>query len=373
MKQSLSHTNYSYLIEEFYRRLSDYELEIALTDIYCIDKYIGKNVVCEKFFITPEYRDHGIDSLAVFRDNLNKLYSFQISRGEKRRQNLVPFLNDRNTDKYTDIMNCRHQIYRVVITLKDSPAIAGVDEGIAGQNAQDMIMRVFDHWSMTPVKLEEYIVNIQTRAFHWELINAYRKKRDHHEIVVKYLDIMHCNYLCLLNGSFKLSTSLQFLVDFNSGEVLDYLNLIKSEQIKIKLMVKVKAVSDDTYEKHLVSIDKLIAFILELIDYNLDKYDIVPCCTYVSVKLKRPSVVIAYFAYKYEAPDTSSYHFAFKCDKKSLSTQLQFLQRIADNNSQTISDACSFKTPILLLKPVLEKDSEIIKELFKKSESKVAR
>lgn len=367
MQQCISQRR-NLLVEEFCLRLNDYELEVGLMDIYCMGKYFTKGVECEKFFITPEYRDHGIDALAVFKDNLRKIYSVQISRGEKRRNQLLPFLTDTSIEKYTDIIKQPHVVHRVVITLKNSPKISDVDEWITGNEIKNMIARVFERWNMTPAKLEEYIENIQTRAFHWDLLNAHRKKH-RIDIVNNYLGIMHCNYNCLLHSNFKMSAGLQTIVDFHSGEVLDYTKFNKKDQEKIKTMVKVKTVCDSGYETHLDSIEKLVVFLLEMIDYNLDKYDIVPCCTYISVKLRRPSKVIAYFAYKYEASNTNSYHFAFKCERKSLDGSLQLLHRVVDNNNKTLSDACSFKTPVLLTKPDLDKDKELIKILFQESEA----
>lgn len=358
-------------IINFYRSLDDYEFEVALNDIYLIYRSeIKKEFNIRRFFITQQVCDYGIDS--IVQDNKNELHIQQISKNRKGERQLKGFLQDSSLKKYNDIIGNVEisKIQRNLITMKNSKDISNVSK-ICEKNLLEIIKEVWSYLQLDETNCIKYLNNIQVSTLYWELINSYRKKQKF-DLVNKYSDLMLANYYSIINRHFSLPSSLKEIEDFNFDALLD-IDTDKSiiEKKKMKLLFKSKVAYDGIFNTVYSDVENLIVYLFELIDFNFNKYEIIPRCKYISVKLKENSKVIAYFNYDYNKVGAKSYVFGYKCTVNDLNKEFIIDSRILNKEGRKVSDACSFKTPIYFTQPNLISDKNILGNLFRLSEQRV--
>lgn len=358
-------------IVDVYKSLDDYEFEVALNDAYLIYRSkIKKEFNIKRIFITQQVCDYGIDS--IVQDNANELHLQQISKNRKGKRQLEGFLNDGSLKKYNDIIGDIeiNKIQRNLITMENSKNINDVNM-ICDKSLLEVIKSVWSYLQLDETNYEKYINNIQISTLYWELINSYRKKQ-RFDLVKKYSNLMLANYYSIINRHFCLPTSLKEIEDFNFDALLD-IDTDKSiiEKKKMKLLFKSKIVYDGIFSSVYSDVENLIVYLLKLIDFNFNKYEIVPRCKYISVKLKENSKVIAYFNYDYNKIGAKSYVFGYKCTSDDLKKEPIVDSRILEKDGKKIADACSFKTPIFFAQPNLISDKNILDDLFRLSEQRV--
>ena len=366
-------------IFNFYSNLEDYELEVALTDIFLIyNSEIKKDFRVSKIYITQPVRDNQIDSIIVSDDNT--LYTYQISKSKKYRSQLTNFLKDSTVDKYLNILDVPQSfkpINRIVCTLEKSPSINTVDV-ISHIDLLKIISTVWNHIGLNDANKQLYKENIQIRSAFWERINVLRRKNKI-TYVNAYLDVMLSNHYSLINGAFNLLSSLEAIETFNFDSLLTLsTNLNNDEKIKKMLLFKSSIVYDGDFHKIYDDCNDLIDYLLKLINYNFKDYFIVPRSKYISIKNKTSSKVIAYFPYKYNDKNAPSYNgFGFKCDSNAIPLNLISNNKIQvvsndiininiNNQIRSIKHGCSFKTEIYFTQPDLSSsnDKEVLSELF---------
>ncbi|TGY41783.1 hypothetical protein E5347_10700 [Clostridium sartagoforme] len=371
-------------IKKLLNELDNYSFEVIITDIWCLYNTMSNKINYNYIFITPERYDFGIDSIIIPENNISlkdrSCYLIQISKSRKSMDNLKKFLDKSSMKNYNDIIpnDCINE-KRVLITLKRSNLKNHNIEVISDENLIDIVYKVGINYNLIDgcgVFIREYISNIEFRAELWELVNIYRKKRKF-DIMDKYINILMLNYELIKQKSFTMLESINSIIDQKMKETLDYITLgDDKEKYKAIIMTKFSVVADDNCLNDINNVNELVKFLLERICYDMSKYQIVPRCTYLSLKHRKSNSVIAYFSYKYNK-NAESYNFGFKCTMEDISKKYHNDIRIRkiskEDKGEKVSDSCNFNTPLLFNKPNLVNDKELIKELLIESEKSVMK
>ena len=369
-------------IKKLLSELDNYAFEIIITDIWCLYNTMYNKITYNNIFITPERGDFGIDSIIIQEKDVavkdQSYYILQISKTRKNISKLKGFFDNFSLENYNDIItnDCKNE-RRVLLTLKRSNIKISNTEVISDESLIEIVHKVGISYNLIDnygVFASEYISNIEFRAELWELINIYRKKQKY-DVMNEYISIIMLNYELIKEKRFKMLKSINFIIEQKMKETLDYLTLgDEKEKYKAIIMTKFSVVADFNCLKYINDVEELVKFLLEYICYDMSKYEISPRCTYLSLKHRKSNSVIAYFSYKYNK-NAESYNFGFKCDMEDINKKYHNDIRIRkiskEDKGEKVSDSCNFNTPILLNKPDLENDKDLIKELLIKSENSI--
>lgn len=390
----------TYIEDLLRKKLSSYEFEVFITDMYYIYlSILNKFQRVSDIYVTQESQDGGIDSI-LFEDFTKSLVLLQISQGSKYKNQLKNFMNNDNIFKYKDLISKEHtNIRRVILTLdkcnintSELKVIDGKKEMFLTRNEVEIIDEqklieltikslkyigvINEDDTINPEKEKQYLSNISIKANFWRIAHNYRRKKSIKLRVNSkyYLNVLDNTWDYLLTKDLK---SLISLVDIMVHEQIEFANYViqnieenKNGNYKdielMRIMFTISKISDVKYNHKLIK--ELVKLILENIDYNLNDFEIKVGCKYISLKDKEKNKVIAYFTYQSTLPDVKKYHFRFYCSMLDIEVPKKYYNRILDSLEGTdINDEWNLRQKCYLIYPNVNFDKKIINELLKVS------
>lgn len=355
----------------------EYEVEVFLTDIWCLYQTYKYGVQYDKIVITKPSGDRGIDSIIIPKFSKcytnRKYYFLQISTGSKNPDNVFKELNQA-IEFYQDILErdfIIDNIETIVVTLKNSQE-NDIIKSISGRKLLDMIYEVGTKYNIiNKMELDtKYVENVKIRADIYRILWKYIDKND--EMFSVYIKFLINNYYLIQQSFFELLVEHNMICNNKIDDFINSISYMIPNKNVVKIISKIWILNEKIFDKYQNDILELL-LVLEDIVTKFDRIiEIVPTDWYIALKAKSDSTVIAYFSYEYANTIANGYNFAFRCRYDSLTNKLKSNNRIIskemiknkeDETYKEYKDNKNFNLDTNLRKPCIELDKNIIEEL----------